>query len=333
MYAKTAPWLACCALALTFAGCVLQKKDGAGGFREAVPSTDAVALSGPESSSGSSSTASAAASRRTLGTTPATDYAKWYGFTRAMREGVNRITAGVLGGAWLIIQTEPSVITVDSASWGPWTDELSPATYRFKVTRLAPDDYEYVLEGRPKSETSDAAYQVVLKGEGFGKPSVKHGQGTFKIDLDVAKALDPFNNQDNSGIVVVDHQLPRDFSDRLGALPRSITATVTPKGEAHYTVESIANEDHTGVIHVDAHVDIDDSKMTKLEDVVINSRWQPSGAGRADIDISGGDLPASVAMVDAIECWGTDFKQTYYTDSAGISATAGDVSACVYADK
>ena len=334
MYAKTRPWFGCCALALTLvSGCVLQKHDGADEFREAVPQKGAIALSGPDSASGSSATASAAPSLRTLGTTPATSYAKWYGFTREMREGVNKITANVLGGAWLIIQSEPSATTVDSATWGPWTDELSPATYRFTVTRLAPDDYEYVLEGRPKSSTSDAAYQVVLKGEGFGKPSAKHGQGTFKIDLDVAKALDPFDNQDNSGIIVVDHDLPHDFSDNLGALPRTITAAVTPQGEAHYTVKSVANEDHTGVIHVDAHVDIDDSKMTKLEDVVINSRWQASGAGRADIDISGGDIPTGIGMVDAVECWGTDFTQSYYTDSAGISATVGDVSACVYADK
>ncbi|MEP7050399.1 MAG: hypothetical protein ABJB12_08610 [Pseudomonadota bacterium] len=334
MYAKNRPWFPCCALALTVAsGCVLQKKDGADEFREAVPQKDAVALSGPDNSSGSSSAASAAPSRRALGTTPATSYAKWYGFTREMREGVNKITAGVLGGAWLIIQSEPSKTSVNSASWGPWTDELSPASYRFTVTRLAPDDYEYVLEGRPKSETSDAAYQVVLKGEGFGKPSPKHGQGAFKIDLDVARELDPFDNESNSGIVVIDHDLPHDFSDRLGALPRTITATVTPKGGAHYTVKSVANEDHTGVIHVDAHVDIDDSKLTKLEDVVINSRWQASGAGRADIAISGGDLPASVTMVDAVECWGADFTQSYYNDSAGISATAGSPSACVYADE
>ena len=334
MYAKTRPWFACCALALTFvSGCTLQKQDGADEFRDAVPQKEAVALSGPDSASGSSSTASAAPSLRTLGTTPATSYAKWYGFTRTMREGVNKITAGVLGGAWLIIQSEPTTTTVDSATWGPWTDELSPATYRFKVTRVAPDDYEYVLEGRPKKSTSDGDYQVVLKGEGFGKPSEKHGQGTFKIDLDVARALDPFGNEDNSGIVVVDHNLPHDFSDNLGALPRTITATVTPQGGPHYTVKSVANEDHTGVIHVAAHVDIDDSKLTKLEDVVITSRWQATGAGRADINISGGDLPTSIAMVDAVECWGTDFTQSYYTDSAGISATVGEVSACVYADK
>jgi hypothetical protein len=77
-------------------------------------------------------------------------------------------------------------------------------------------------------------------------------------------------------------------------------------------------------------VDIDDSKMAKLEDVTVNSRWNASGAGRADITISGGDLPASTPEVDAEECWGTDFTQSYYDDSVGFAPMAGVASACVY---
>jgi hypothetical protein len=332
MYAKTRSWLAVGALALGFvSGCTLQKKDDSDEFRDAVPQSEAIALSGPDTQSGGTATASAGPSVRTLAAGPATpSYAKWYGFTRAMRDGVNKITAGVLGGVWLVIHSEPSAVTADSATWGPWNDELNPATYRFRVTRVATDEYDYVLEGRPKSSSADSDYKAVLTGHGYGKPSEKHGQGTFQIDLDEAKALDPFDNQDNSGTVSVDHNLPHDFSDNLAALPRTITAAVTPQGEAHYTVTSQANLDHTGSIHVDAHVDIDDSKLTKLEDVVINSRWKASGAGRADIAIAGGDLPTSTPKVDAVECWGTDFAQSFYTDSVSFAPTAGDSNACVY---
>jgi hypothetical protein len=231
MYAKTRSWFAGCALALTFvSGCTLQKKDDADEFRDAVPQSESIALSGPDASSGTTTTAVAAPSLRTLAAGPApTTYAKWYGFTRTMRDGVNKITAGVLGSVWIVIHTEPSATTPDSATWGPWNDELNPATYRFRVTRIATDEYNYVLEGRAKSSTSDDDYQAVLSGHGYGTPSEKHGQGTFEIDLDVAKALDPLDNQENSGTVSVDHELPHDFSDNLAALPRTITATVTPR--------------------------------------------------------------------------------------------------------
>jgi hypothetical protein len=332
MYAKTRFWLTSCSFALSLgmlSGCTLDKKDDAGEFREAVPQSESVALAGPDSDA-KSSTAAAGPSRRTLGAGDSTPYAKWYGFTREMRDGVNKITGAVLGSVWIIVQTTPTIVSADSATWGPWNDALDPASYRFRVKRVAPDEYDYVLESHSKSSTSESDFQAVLSGHGYGKPHAKHGQGTFTIDLDVAKALDPYNHQDDSGKVSVTHDLPHDFSDNLAALPRTITAVVEPAGEAHYTVESVANLDHTGSIHVDAHVDIDDSKQTKLEDVVIDSRWAVSGAGRADIAIAGGDLPTGIPMVDAVECWGTDFMQSYYTDSAGFAPTAGVASACVY---
>jgi len=335
MYARTLLWFGGCALALNLvAGCTLQKKDDADAFRAAVPQSEAVSLSGPDGSSGangSTSTAALVPSRHTESTAPPTPaFAKWYGFTRDMRDGVNVVTAGVLGGVWAIIQSEPSTIEKDAATWGPWNDELAPSTYRFRVTRIAQDEYDYVLEGRPKAATADSAYQAVLTGHGYGEPSSLHGQGSFTIDLDVAKALDPYKHPNDSGTVEIDYQLPHDFSEHLGALPRTITATVAPQGDARFTVTSNANEDHTGAIHVQAHVDIDESKMTKLEDVTVESKWNQTGAGRADITISGGDLPASITKAAAVECWGTDFSQSYYTDSVGFAPTAGDASACVY---
>lgn len=63
---------------------------------------------------------------------------------------------------------------------------------------------------------------------------------------------------------------------------------------------------------------------------MIDSRWNASGARRADIDITGGDLPANTPKVDAVECWGTDFTQSYCSDSVGFAPTAGDANACVY---
>ena len=54
------------------------------------------------------------------------------------------------------------------------------------------------------------------------------------------------------------------------------------------------------------------------------------GAGRADILIAGGDVPADPGSVSAVECWGSDFKRSYYTDSVGFEASAGQAAACVY---
>ncbi|HEY2410325.1 MAG TPA: hypothetical protein VGI10_30175 [Polyangiaceae bacterium] len=326
-------------LATVFAtGCALKHEDPADEYREAVPSAQSVNIDGPGSANGTSSTAalSSAPQAHTLGSAPPgtpdpSGYAKWYGFTRDERDGVNSITLAILGGVSLIVHSEPTSTTSDSATWGPYTDALDPASYRLRVQRVAPGEYDYVLEGRPKASSSDADYQTVLSGKGYGRNDARHGQGAFTVDLDAARALDPYKHPNDSGSVAFEYQLPANIDDDLTALPRTISATVVPQGESHYAIESQANVDHTGSLHVTAHADIDASKTTALEDVQVESRYRADGAGRADITISGGDVPATIGTVTASECWGSDFMRSYYTDSANIEPSAGDAAACVYA--
>ena len=78
--------------------------------------------------------------------------------------------------------------------------------------------------------------------------------------------------------------------------------------------------------------DVDDSKTTELEDIAVDSRFRADGAGRADISISGGDIPADPGMLTAVECWGADFMRSYYSDSLELEPTEGEPSACVYDD-
>jgi hypothetical protein len=315
------------------AGCMLDKQDDGEEFREAVPRREAVVVAGPEQESGGDRSS---ASVTTQADEPWTagPYSKWYGFTRAVRAGVNGVTAAVLGGAWVIVRTEPSSVEDGEAIWGPSTDPLEPVTYRFRVTRVGDAEYDYVLEGRPKTSRSDGDYVAVLRGHGFGKRHDQHGEGEFTIDLDAARELDPFAHRDDSGTVRVVHHLPPDMKDG-DYLPRTIVAEVTPDPALNpesFAVTSTANEDGTGSLHVTASADVDDTKTTELEDIVVDSRFRDDGAGRADISISGGDIPADPGRVTAIECWGADFMRSYYSDSLELEPTEGEPSACVYED-
>jgi hypothetical protein len=267
-----------------------------------------------------------------LGTPANHDVAKWYAFTRGVRDGVNVVTRDVLASVWLIVHSAPSDASEDHAEWGPYTDALDPASYRFRVERVAPGEYDYTLEGRPKASSSDADYRAVLQGRGYGRLDPRHGDGSFTIDLDAARALDPLRHQDDSGTVTITHDLPATIDRNLGALPRTISADVNPEGESWLHVRSQANADSTGALDVDAHADTDDSKATLLEDISVQSRWNANGAGRADISVAGGDLPATVPLVSATECWGTDFSRIYYSDSVTFEPTFGDATSCVYAE-
>lgn len=322
--------------ACALSGCMLDKQDAGEEFREAVPQREAVVVAGPESEApGHTSTSSIEISRKPLANGPLSrsDYAKWYGFTRAVRGGVNLVTASVLGSVWTIVRLEPSAVADGEATWGPYTDALEPVTYRFRVTRVARAEYDYVLEGRPKSSQSDADYRPVLTGHGYGKLHEKHGQGDFLIDSSAARELDPPAHEGDSGTVHVVHDLPRDIDSGGSGLPRTITATVEPDptlNRESYSVVSKAELDGTGSLHVDAKTDVDDSKATLLEDVSVDSRFRADGAGRADIVISGGDIPADPGRVSAVECWGADFMRSYYSDTLDFEPEQGDASACVY---
>jgi hypothetical protein len=267
--------------------------------------------------------------RGTLGAGDAGDPAFWYSFTRDLRDGVNVVTAVVLVSVWAVAHTEPSEIDEDHAVFGPFEgDSLEPARYRLTVTRIGDHHFRYVLDGQRKS---GGDFVTVLDGDGYSRASDSHGDGQFTLDLGKAKILDPSRHLNDSGTVTIVHELPSDIGRRHDALPRTIVATIAPEGEASLSITSNAHEDHTGELDVTAHVDIDDAHDTALEDVTVTSRWQPTGAGRSDIGISGGDLPAAgFEGVTATECWGTDFSRVYYVDSAGFKPTEGDAAECVY---
>lgn len=310
--------------------CALEKKDDAEAFREAVPQAEAVKVDGPEAAEGTARTRAGRTGLLAEWQIGSGDVAYWYAWTRRVRDGVNRITGAVLGSVWYVVHTQPALLSEDEAIWGPHTDALEPATWRFRVTRVAEHTYDYVLEGRPKASTSDGDYRPVLVGRGYGKASPQHGDGSFTIDLEVARELDPVKHEGQSGTVKVTHDLPAELTTRAKALPRVITAELKPEGDEYITITSTAREDGSGRIDCDAHVDLDESRNTAPEDVTIVSRWLNTGAGRADITVANGDLPDSARIVTAVECWGSDFARVYYTDDAELAPTEGDEDACAF---
>lgn len=296
-------------------------------LRQALPNQAAMQLQGPESAAAEPAITHAAAAPQDA------PYAKFYTFTRNVRDGVNAVTAGVLGTVWFIVHTKPTSVEHGQATWGPYTDSLEPATWRFSVTRIAGNEYEYTLQGRPKESSSEADYQTVLDGTGYGKSDPKHGDGQFTIDLDAARALDPVKHPNDSGLITIVHELPPTVTEELAPLPRNIQVTLAPSiSAAHLDIVSIAREDRTGTLIVDGIADIDESKGTALEDVTVASQWDAAGAGRSDVTLSGGDVPAALDPLTLVECWDTHFKQSYYKDSADSAPQVAEINACAFAD-
>lgn len=312
--------------ALLVTGCTLGDDD-ADRFREAIPDPERVEVPGPEGAGApgaSARTASVeAASHDAVEPWENGPWARYYGFTRAVRRDVNHVTAAVLGGVWIVVHWPPSRVDDKEAVWGPHTDALEPVTWRFRVREVERATYDYALEGRPKSDPGETAWVAVLTGRGYGKRHPLHGDGHFTVDLDAAARLDPFEHQGESGALKVTHALAG------WPLARVDAELVPSRGDAWWAVTSTRAADGAGELVVNAHDDIDEDG-SRLEDVTVASRWRADGAGRADVTLSGGDLPGHVAVVTAVECWDPDFYRSYYTDDAGHEPDEGDASACVF---
>jgi hypothetical protein len=303
------------------AGCVVQQEPDASKFIQAIPTADDVKLKEP---TGPQTTPQSLELDLSIQGNPPAGYATYYRFTREIFDGVNLGTGYILGSVWLIVHYPPSTLSDREAVWGPWTEALSPAEYRFRATEVATDEYEYALEARAKESNDD--YVQILIGHGYGEGHAKHREGTFTIDFDKANQVDPtrLHADDESGSLTVDYL--------LSSFPTTIDVTAADQANgSSFHVKVVTEQSGGGRVRVESHDDLDDSKQTAKEDITMNSRWVTSGAGRADVTVRNGDLPGGTE-IKASECWSSSFERTYWTDSAGIEPAQGDVAECPYAD-
>ena len=94
-----------------------------------------------------------------------------------------------------------------------------------------------------------------------------------------------------------------------------------------YDVTVTHEQDTSGAVDIRAHGDVDTPKDGTSEDVVMHSKYDHTGAGRADVQITGGNMPTRVL---ASECWDTAFARSYYTDNVNYRPTTGNANTCVF---
>ena len=247
----------------------------------------------------------------------------FYRFTREVTVFVNTGTAATLTLVEKIVQYPATTTTADSATWGPHTEPLSPNTWKLTVLRTAPDTYSYTLEGKGKTE-ADSAYRVVLSGNHVNLGS-NLGTGSFLIDWDKDRQLP--ENANNFGTVTVTYartsatataQIDADFLQvRHG--------TTEPLVDAQYRYWATPGQG--GAFEFQLAKDFV-TTTAALENGKIKSRWLESGAGRADTQVSGGDLASPVTIN---ECWDAGFLSRFQDTSYSPSLDYGTVSLCAFA--
>jgi hypothetical protein len=307
------------ALGVVGNACTIQA-DEADRFREPIPQSSDAAMGVPGTAGATTKSQSLRLMDTPLG---GASYAKYYQVTRDLADSIDGGTAWVLALVWIIVHSPPTRVEAHQAVWGPGNgDALSPVVWRFTVNESGDREYDYRLEGRPKASTSEADYKAVLAGHGWGKTRAEHRQGNFTLDFDASHALDPARSKDTGSVKIAFdlHQFPATISADLVSTDKSRYGNVTVTHQA----------DASGAVDITMHDDVDASKTTKLEDMILHSRWDLTGAGRGDAQIQGGDLPATTPVVQASECWNSAFARVYYKDSIDAEPQAGNASACVF---
>ncbi|MCU1279723.1 MAG: hypothetical protein JWM53_3269 [bacterium] len=281
-------------------------------FRGAAPAAQAVSLSVP---AGGGVTSASERSPEVIG-----QRATFYEITR----GVTVIVNGGVGVTLLLLETitdqQPTTLTADHATWGPYSGALDPNTWKFDVSKVGPIDYSYVLSGKPRN-APDSEYHGIIAGKAH-VISRTVGAGDFLFDFGALHALDSGNkatggiavHYDNTGSPRVVEVAFKDFADGNG--------NYTPNDALYKYSE---NADKSGSFEFVTKADVDHDPLRVQETVAIKSVWLSTGQGKSNAAVAGGSLAADATLQ---ECWNGSFARTFFTDSWNPAETEGDPASC-----
>lgn len=279
-------------------------------FLSALPKREQIQIAFPDGSAESGSVGSQSAAL--IGET-----AQLYAATRVTSQNLNGMAGSVLATLEAITRMPPSEVGKTRVVWGPFTPVLSPVNYRLNVERVAPNQFAYRLDGRPKSDVQEEAFRPVLAGTA----SPESQAGAFSIDFNRLHLLDSIGTPQTGGIAFEFEITPRQGAIRIHL--EGLTAPNSPPVTGDEAYVQLA--DGSGDFLFGAHPGLS-GVSTDLQGALIRSRWNPSGAGRADAHVAGD--PAGNR--DITECWDENFSRVFFSVRPG--STEGDPALCVYAE-
>jgi len=291
-------------------------------FRGGVPIHEAVAINVPGAQSTAGSLTIEGQQSALLGTLD-----DLYLTTRAISVLVNGGTRAVLALVHTIVSYPPTTVSKDQAVWGPHTDALSPNTWKLTVNRTAPRTFDYVLEGKAKT-ASDAAFVTVLSGHHVVPANVLrregYGSGNFKLDWNAAATLPEHDKNVGSAQITYAHE--DDLSDvSVDAVFTQVKDDATNAlTDATYHYKASATGGELSWKQQKDYI----ATSAALETLTMHSRWQPTGAGRTDVGLTGGDLAAQQATTS--QCWDSNFLSVYRAASYDPSSNYGDEAVCAF---
>jgi hypothetical protein len=324
--------------AVALVGC--GKVDGSE-FEGSTPTKDTVALVVPAASSTTATTGAVSAGSVTIKQGALLgDTAKDYVLTATLAYVVNTATVAVLGLVKTITDLPPTSVDADTAVWGPGTDPLSANTYRLTVVKQAPEVFAWKLDGRGKT-APDSAFVTILSGvhtravDADGNVMAGFGSGNFVIDWDAAATLPQHDQNVGQMAFTYSRQSPAatvtnnvTFTNIVDNCDPSSCSTHGQIFDALYAYT--ATPGSGGELKYGATENFVATTMAN-ETLSLHSRWMETGAGRTDIQLTGGDVGSAVET--SSECWDSNFVSVYSAasyDPSNPNVDWGAESSCAF---
>lgn len=273
--------------------------------------------------------------------------ADWYKITYGVTTAVNGTVAGILGILHAVVsQPATSHPSANVYVWGPGHGSpLDPLVYRLTVTDTGNHTYTYNLDAKGKNDP-DTAFVTILSGThtpvvNNGQNDDKHGNGEFLLDWDkratLANPPKDAHGRTMQGTwdVTYDH---RTADVKVDVAFNNVLDDQGHATNSTYHFKQVAGSDGLFQFstHADVNQDVANGNPLTLEFVTVESRWHQDGSGRADVEVSQGDVPAG-QKGQASQCWDSSFISQYETVSLpnGTGGTAsntnGDATQCTFA--
>ncbi len=286
--------LAATAALLALAGCGLEDQ-----FRNGLPQKSMVELNipGRDTVEGKASVSSELKGDRSGA----------YLMTRGATLSVNGGTFFILGLIDAVTKNRPTSVNENVAVWGPYPgDALDPNVWRLTVTRTAEKDFTYLFDAKGKS-APDTAWATIISGSHHQGTDEDHGNGTFLIDWNAAQTL-PEHGPEIGSVVITYARAQGTNQVSIGADFAAVSDGNGGTGNFSYRYTATPGAGGTFDFMVRGDINNDVGTIT-LEKLTVHSRWLETGAGRADLRVTEGDLGALEATGN--ECWDTSFNSQY----------------------
>jgi len=226
--------------------------------------------------------------------------------------------------------------------WGPFTPALSLVTIKFTLTKDTDDSFSYALRMRQKEE-EDGTFQDVLTGTFLPEDGALHSKGTMALDFAMLHSLDPSTK--TTGTLTFDYDTTNMRREILISFAAFQDEHMAEPMDAIYSFREETDLSGEYSFSLTADVHRDDPRYEELtlkEDLSYHIRWQADGKGRADVQVTEGDLPhltPPFVSYQVSECWDEFFNQVFRQETVNPvigdpfqSEPLGDAAQCVFTE-